>query len=185
MRLRDATDEHSKGKIISRKTMGLVAVLATLGLVLGLLTPATSQAPPVRTVITLIDALETGFEKDIDERPVGKFNAGDWFVFRDPQLDPDTCERVARVQGQGVIVKPVGEQNAAFVLKGVAILADGKITFEFGGTFADFDAPGGLAGAVTGGTDAYKDARGQVTVADGGIQCGHKVDLVTLDLLLQ
>ncbi|MGH2747201.1 MAG: hypothetical protein ACRDKB_04695 [Actinomycetota bacterium] len=174
-----------KGEVMSRKIVGLLAVLATLGLVLGVLTPATSQAPPARTTITLIDAQKTGFEKDIDERPVGEFNAGDWFVTRDPVLDPNTCERVARVQGQGVIVKPVGERNAAFVLHGIALLADGRITFEFGGTFAAFDAPGGLEGAVTGGTGAYKDARGQVSVADGGTQCGQKVDLITLDLLLQ
>jgi hypothetical protein len=83
------------------------------------------------------------------------------------------------------LAQVVNEISPAFVLHGVAILADGNITFEFGGTFADFDAPDGLDGAVTGGTGAYKDARGQVTVADGGTQCGQRVDLITLDLLLQ
>ena len=172
-------------KGISRIIGVVLAVLATLGLLLGVLTPASSQAPPERTTITLIDVVDTGFEKDIDERPVGRFSAGDWFVFRDPQLDPETCEKVGKVQGQTVIIKPVGRENAAFVLHAVAILADGKITFEFGGTFADFDAPGGLEGVVTGGTGAFKDARGQVTVAGGGTQCERQVDLITLDLLLQ
>jgi hypothetical protein len=161
----------------------LAAIVAVAG-VTATVVPATSQVPGQRTTLTLIDPVREGFEKEINEGSK-RFGAGDWSVFRDAEFDPATCQRAATVQGRFTIVKRVGEQNAAFLVDGAALLPDGKITFYFAGTFADFESEEGLVGAITGGTGAYRDARGQISLTDGGRQCDKRVDLITVDLLLQ
>jgi hypothetical protein len=166
------------------KTIAVLVAAATAAVIVGSLAPATSQQPPERTTIVLVDPVRTGFEKVINEGSK-RFGAGDWSVFRDPEFDPATCERAATVQGRFTIIKTIGQQNAAFNVDGAALLPDGKITFYFGGTFADFESEEGLTGAITGGTGAYRDARGQISLTDGGRQCDQRVDLITVDLLLQ
>jgi hypothetical protein len=172
------------GERFSKARVVVVLAAAAAAVVLGSLVPATSQQPPERTTLVFVDSLRTGFEKVINEGPP-RFGPGDWNVFRDPQLNPDTCERAGVVQGRFTLIKRIGEQNGAFVVDGAALLPDGKITFYFAGEFSDFESEEGLTGAVTGGTGAYRDVRGQLTLTDGGRQCDQRVDVVTADLLLQ
>jgi hypothetical protein len=173
------------GAVLSKARFVVVLIVMALSVALvGWLSPATSQQPPERTTLVFVDPIRTGFEENINEGSK-QFGPGDWSVFRDPELDPDTCNRAAVVQGRFTTVKLLGEADAAFVVDGAAILPDGKITFYFAGKFADFESDEGLTGAITGGTGAYRDARGQISLTDGGRQCDRRVDLITVDLLLQ
>jgi hypothetical protein len=166
------------------RAIAVLVAVATAAGILGSLTPATSQQPPERTTLIFVDSRRTGFEKVINEGAKG-FGAGDWSVFRDPQLDPETCEQAGVVQGRFTAVKRIGAQDAALIVDGAVVLPAGKLTFYFAGKFSDFESEEGLTGAVTGGTGAYRDARGQISLTDGGRQCGEPVDLATVDLLLQ
>jgi hypothetical protein len=175
---------RESGIFSKARAIAVLVAVATAAGILGSLTPATSQQPPGRTTLVFVDSRRTGFAKDINEGAKG-FGAGDWNVFRDPQLDPETCEQAGVAQGRFTVIKRIGAQDAAFIVDGAAILPAGKLTFYFAGKFADFESEEGLTGAVTGGTGAYRDARGQLSLTDGGRQCGDRVDLVTVDLLLQ
>jgi hypothetical protein len=163
-------------------TAGVAAAAVTTGL---LLSPAASQQELQRTTITLFDPNKGGFEKGIDERPLNKFGAGDWAVFRDPFFDPETCERAGWNHGRSVVIKPLDQGDAVAMFDGGIVLPDGKLAFQFMGTFGEGDSPEGAKIAVTGGTGAYKDARGEVTFTSGVELCDRRGSLAVVDLLLQ
>lgn len=166
--------------------MSLVGGVALAAVATGLfLSPAASQQEPQRTTFTLFDPNKGGFEKLIDERPLHKFGAGDWAVFRDPFLDPETCEKLGWNHGRSVVIKPLAEGDAVAMFDGGIVLEDGKLSFQFIGTFGESATPEGAKIAVTGGTDAYKDARGEVTFTSGVELCDRRGSLVVVDLLLQ
>lgn len=150
-----------------------------------LLSPATSQQEPQRTTFTLFDPNKGGFEKQIDERPLDRFGPGDWAVFRDPFLDPETCGRLGWNHGRSVVIKPLGNRDAAAMFDGGIVLQDGKIIFHFVGTFGESEGPEGAKIAVTGGTGAYKDARGEVTFTAPVRLCDQRGSLAEVDLVLQ
>jgi hypothetical protein len=169
-------------RFITSVIAGGAAVAAAIGL---LLSPAASQQEPQRTTFTLFDPNKGGFEKLIDERPLDKFGAGDWAVFRDPFLDPETCEKLGWNHGRSVVIKPLSKGDAVAMFDGGIVLPDGKLSFQFIGTFGEGDGPEGAKIAVTGGTGAYKDARGEVTFTSGVVLCDRRGSLVEADLLLQ
>ena len=162
-------------------TAGLVTAAVATGL---LLSPASSQQEPQRTTMQLFDPDQGGFEKQINEQPL-TFGAGDWAVFRDPFLDPETCERVGWNHGRSVVIKPLTNGDAVAMFDGGIVLADGKLAFQFVGTFGESASPEGAKIAVTGGTGAYKDARGEVTFTSGVRLCDRRGSLAVVDLLLQ
>jgi hypothetical protein len=174
-----------KGDPMKRwKVAAAVSVIATATLVTSLLTPATSQQPAQRTTLTFFDPRATDFEKEINVGGRG-FGAGDWAVIKDSLFDPATCEKVATAIARSTFIKLIGQRDAYFMFEGGVFLADGKVTIHFPGRFSEFESPGGLTGAVTGGTGAYRDARGDITVTDGGRMCDTRGDLITFDLLMQ
>jgi hypothetical protein len=166
------------------KVPAAVSVIAIAALVTSMLTPATSQPPPQRTTLTFFDPRATDFEKEINEGARG-FGAGDWAVIKDSLFDPATCEKVATAIARFTFIKSIGRRNGYFMFEGGVLLADGKITIHFPAKFSEFESPGGATGAVTGGTGAYKDARGDITVTAGGRMCDTRGDLIVVDLLMQ
>jgi hypothetical protein len=174
-----------KGDTMKRwKVAAAVSVIATAALVTSMLTPATSQQQAQRTTLTFFDPRATDFEKEINEGGRG-FGAGDWAVIKDSLFDPATCEKVATAIARSTFIKLIGQRDGYFMFDGGVFLADGKVTIHFPGRFSEFESPGGLTGAVTGGTGAYRDARGDITVTDGGRMCDTRGDLITVDLLMQ
>lgn len=164
-----------------KKMFVMLALALTAGVIVGLVAgPATSQVDPQRTTITLFDPQATQHEKEIDEKPAG-FSAGDWGVFREKQLDPETCETAGQVVGRFTFVESIGKDNGYFMVDGGLLLDDGKLTFQGTGKFSEDTA---FNIAVTGGTGPYKDASGEVTFADNATNCDKKGDLITIDLLL-
>ena len=161
-------------------TAGFAAVATGL-----LLSPASSQQEPQRTTFTLFDPNKGGFEKQINEQPRDSFGAGDWAVFRDPFFDSETCERAGWNHGRSVVIKPLANGDAVAMFDGGIVLPDGKLAFQFIGTFGESARPEGAKIAVTGGTGAYKDARGEVTFTSGVELCDRLGSLVAVDLLLQ
>jgi hypothetical protein len=158
------------------------ALLVIVPLVLWAL-PASSQQPGQRTTLTVFDPRKTPFDKDINEGGKG-FGPGDWNVFRENFLDPETCEDAGFVIGRFTFVKPIGRENGLFLLDGGAFLPDGKITFYANGRFSEFENPDTGLLAVTGGTDVYKDATGEIRFSERQPLCDTRGELITIDLLL-
>ena len=142
-----------------------------------------SQVPPSRTTLTFFDPRKTDFQKFIDEDGKG-FSPGDWSVFIENLKDPETCDPAGRIIGRFTTSKPVGQQDAFFLLDFGFRLPDGTITGYHAGKFSDFESATRNHLAVTGGTQPYKDASGEFTIDSGQEMCGTKGDLITVDLLL-
>ncbi len=163
--------------------MGLVAA-ATASLIVGMALPASTQIPPERVTLTFFDANGDDKEKNLDVKPYKEFNAGDGSVIWTKALDPETCEPVGSFDISFQVIRLVGKNNAWVRFGGAAVLPDGDINFDAVGTFTDFEA--GFDGAVTGGSGAYKDATGQITVGETPEKmCDKKGVLITLDMLLE
>ena len=163
-----------------------VIVFATVAMS-GALFPVNSQEPPTRTVIELVDPNEKGsFQKFVDLGKSGP-SPGDFLVSKDLLLDPETCEKAAETLGRSQLIKFVGkEKEDGFDIADLAILLpDGKITITFPTRFSEDTDPEGASGAITGGTGAYKDARGEATFIADQDGCDQEAGLFTLDLLIQ
>jgi hypothetical protein len=168
-----------------RKIYASAAVVAVVAVALlaGALIPAVSQVPGGRTTLEFFDPNKQGtFERFVD---VGKRGdgPGDFGVFKDLQLDPETCDEAGTVVGRFQIVKFIRQQDGYLIAEGGLLLPDGKITFSIPGRFSEFEE--GFQFAVTGGSGAYKDVRGEGTVLDRQDMCDQRGALITLDLLLQ
>jgi hypothetical protein len=152
--------------------------------------PAMSQEPE-RTTLTLFDPAKGGFQKFVVanrngfqrlvRRPPDRASAGDWSVFTDPFLDPQTCERVGRNIARSMVIKPLKGGDAVAMFDGGIVLKEGKLTFRLPGRFSE--EPAKIA--ITGGTGAYKDATGEVTFTPGVKRCDQRGSLAVADLLLR
>lgn len=157
----------------------IAAVVATSAVVLlGTVGPVGSQLPAERQTITLFDPRATEYERNFNEGKKG-FSPGDLSLFIEKQLDPDTCEKAGQVIGRIQVVKIVGQENAIFTGDFTVTLDGGKITAYGAARFSEFEQPGIFA--VTGGTETYKDASGEVSFAEAEL-CGKKGDLITIDI---
>jgi hypothetical protein len=162
-----------------------VVALVAVALLAGAFLPATSQVPGERTELQFFDPNKRGtFERFVDVGKRGE-GPGDFGVFKDLQLDPETCEKAGTAIGRFQLIKAIGNRDGYATADIGLLLPDGKITFYFPVQFSEFEAEGGATGAVTGGTGAYKDARGEVTVTERQDMCDERGALITLDLLLQ
>lgn len=141
--------------------LGVVTALVGSGVVIGTMVPAASQQGGT---ITVCDQNRTGYNKDIS---VGKkgFSPGDFSVFTDKLLNPQTGRGAGRLVGRAVIVKVLRKPNdALFIADLTTYFPKGKITWYGPGKFRGFRT--GLKLAITGGTGIYNQARGGVIVKD-------------------
>lgn len=81
------------------------------------------------------------------------------------------------------MIKRAGREDAFFLTDGGLLLPDGKLSISFPGRFSEFVT--GASGAVTGGTEAYKDVRGDFSVTEDQRMCDRNGAVITADLLLQ
>ncbi len=170
--------------------MKKVLLVVTLSLVLsgvlaaGTLVPAVSQPPAERVTLTLFDPRATDFEKELN---FGKrsFGPGDMAVIKDTMFDPETCEKAGTVLLRFQFVKPAGRNDGYFLADGGMLLPEGKLAFYLFGKFTEFESEGGAAAAATGGTGAYRDARGEVHISEDHRMCDKRGALITADLVLE
>lgn len=167
-----------------KKPLIVVAAAVALVMVTGGLMPAISQPPGQRTVLTWFDPGKTDFEKELNLGGRG-FKAGDMVVIKDSMFDTGTCENSATLVARFQVVKRAGRENAFFVFDGGLLLPDGKLTLYLPAKFSEFESEDGAAGAVTGGTGAYRDVTGELRVDEGHAMCDRRGALVTADLLLE
>ena len=166
--------------------MRKISVALVAGLVMGLIfgamaLPATSQGPNERTTITVFDPNKTDYSKDIDQGKKG-FSAGDWNVSVEKLFDPETCERDGNAIIRFVLVRSLGRNDGNFIVDFTHQRADGRITAYSAGRFSQFE--GGFAFPVTGGSGAYRDATGEVSLEEGVEACDKKGSMLTFDLAL-
>lgn len=164
-----------------RLMFGVALVLVAV-MVAVIALPAVSQQPNPRNTLTFFDPNKTNWERLID---AGRkdFSPGDTILFVDPVFDPETCERRAILTGQIVISKLVGEENAWYMGNFTIKLADGKIVAAAAAKFAEFEQTEKGVFAVTGGTDAYRDASGEVKFQDEEVtMCDRKGTQFTVDI---
>ena len=104
-------------------------------------------------------------EADIDVPPTGEFGLGDSFVFAEDLFDGST--KVGEDGGECTVVRLVEATQSATVQCVVTVsLPKGQLTVQGLVTFVgEDDAPFVLP--VTGGSGAYKTARGEVKVEPG------------------
>ena len=157
----------------------LVAAMSAVVLV-GTAMPVVSQQPAERQTLTFFDPNKTNFERFINEGKRG-ISPGDTILFVDAQFDTETCEKAGQLIGNLQIIKNVGTENAIFDGGFTLILGDGKIVAGGASKFSDFagDAP---VFAVTGGTGAYRDVSGEISITEDVEMCEKKGALTTIDL---
>lgn len=166
-----------------KKSLGVLALAASVVVVTSGVMPAVSQPPEQRTTLTWFDPNKTDFEKGMNLG--GKGFAGDMAVVKDSFFDPESCEKAGTVLLRFQAVKAIGDNDGFFLTEGGLLLPDGKLTLSIPGRFSEFEAEGGAAGAVTGGTDAYRDVTGQIHVVEDQEMCGRKGAVITADLVLE
>jgi hypothetical protein len=171
-------EAHTLKKALIALTSG-IAVMLTAGAVM----PAISQPPAQRTTLTWFDPNKTDFEKEMNLG--GKGFAGDMALIKDTMFDPETCEKAGTLLLRFQAVKPIGENDGFFLDEGGLLLPDGKMILALPGRFSEFESEGGGAGAVTGGTGAYRDVRGEFHVAEDQQMCEKKGALITADVVLE
>lgn len=129
------------------------------------------DAPRTLTLSTPFDG-GTTHQVDLGKRGVGP---GDMFLSADaPLRDEKTGQRVGAFDGIETIVSAA--HDGTVHQTGAVRLRDGRI--EVAGTLRHTDRRQTLA--VVGGTGAYSDARGEITIAENE---RRKVNLMTITLL--
>jgi hypothetical protein len=161
--------------------LGLVSGAVLVG---GTVLPATSQPPAQRTTLTFFDPNATDFEKELNLGGKG-FKPGDMGLVKDTMFDPETCEPAGTVLIRFQVVKLAGRNDAFFLDDGGLTLPDGKVALYLHGKFSEFEGANGFAGAVTGGTGAYRDARGEFHIVEDQQMCEKKGAVLTLDMTLE
>jgi len=128
--------------------------------------PAGTASNPLR-----IDVLTTAtaINNFVDIGPAGP-SPGDLYVFsEDVSFASDPTTKIGRADGRCTLIDP---STARFGCTIITSLPKGDITTE--GTL--INVPGSTStGAVTGGTSAYRNARGEGTLVLGGPQGPHQV----------
>lgn len=132
--------------------------------------PAGTASNPLR-----IDVLTTAtaINNFVDIGPAGP-SPGDLYVFsEDVSFASDPATKIGRADGRCTLIDPsTGPATARFGCTIITKLPKGEITTE--GTL--INNPGATStGAVTGGTEDYRNARGEGTLVLGGPQGPHKV----------
>lgn len=94
-------------------------------------------------------------------------------------FDPDKNNKEWGDQPRRPALRARGRRNEQGSFNGGLLLDDGKIMVQFVSKFTEFEA-NGATGAVSGGTGAYKDARGDVTLLEDFEACDMKGTLATI-----
>jgi hypothetical protein len=158
-----------------RLAMVGAAVAAATGLLAAFLTPASSQQARTQT-IRVCDQNKPGFSKDIDVGKRGGFS-GDYNLFTDVLLDPQTGDKRGRDVGRLTFVK---RRNGSFIADATFIFPTGKVMIYGASRFANISK---TAFAVTGGTGRFSNASGTLRASGG--RCNGKRGLhLTLNLTL-
>lgn len=140
-----------------RRIAILIAVAAVISLFAWSI-PASSQTPE-RIRIEVYEG--GGFTKYLDGGRSG-FSSGDTALEHRRVHDSETGEVLGKTVTRLTIVKgPAG--NPLFYIDCEVEVGGGSITFAGGARFGDL--PAGATFAVTGGTGAYQDATGTVTIS--------------------
>jgi hypothetical protein len=166
-----------------RRSVRVVGALGALALIVIGAQPAVSQPPKQRTTISVFDPNVTPYSKEINEGSK-KFGPGDWSVGLERFFDTDTCERSGRAITKFTFVKDLGKQDGMYIIDASVLFSDGKISIYSGGRFSEFENDGGAVFAVTGGTGAYQDATGTMTIEENTDLCDRKGATITFSLLL-
>jgi hypothetical protein len=153
------------------KRLGAVgAVVAVLALVISMVAPATSdenmrQGRRVVLRLAEVAADDEEFESEIDVDDNGFPTVGDYIVFSgEPVFRRDRETQVGVIRGDCLFVEVVGEAAATLECDITFDLKGGLITVEGPVAFAEEDFEAVQEVAVTGGTDAYKTAHGELAV---------------------
>jgi allene oxide cyclase len=129
-----------------KRLLALAALVAAVGLTIAVVTGGASTTPG--QTIHVIEHANTDATADVD--PAGD-SPGDVLTFHNPVFNASDSHKVGRDQGYCVRIKAPGSYECNWT----TILENGHITVE--GPF--FDTKDSVL-AITGGTGAYRDARG-------------------------
>jgi len=129
-----------------KRLLILAGLVAAIGLTIAVVTGGASTAPGLK--IHVIEHANTDATADVD--PPGD-SAGDVLTFHNPVFNAADSKRMGRDQGYCIRIKAPGSYECNWT----TFLEDGHITVE--GPF--FDSRNSVL-AITGGTGAYRDARG-------------------------
>ena len=129
-----------------KRLLVLAGLVAAVGLTIAVVTGGASTAPG--QTIHVIEHANTDTTADVD--PPGD-SAGDVLTFHNPVFNAADSKRMGRDQGYCIRIKAPGSYECNWT----TFLEDGHITVE--GPF--FDSRNSVL-AITGGTGAYRDARG-------------------------
>jgi hypothetical protein len=152
-----------------------VTVAAAAGLLAAFLTPASSQQSGTQT-IRVCDQNRPGFSRDIDVGKEGGFS-GDYNLFTDVLLDPQTGDKRGRDVGRLTFVK---RSNGSFIADATFTFPTGKVMVYGASRFANIQK---ARFAVTGGTGRFRNASGTLTLSPA--RCDGKRGLnLTLRLTL-
>ncbi len=169
---------------MKRAASVVLSLCLVAGILLANVETASSQAPPQGRTLTFFDPNATDFEKTINEGRKG-FSSGDWTLIKDKFLDTETCEKAGALLGRFTFVKRAGNNDGFFLLDAGLLLADGRLTLYWPGRFSDFgqaDARPTRGAAITGGTGAYANGGGTVTVQEDQQMCDKRGALITVEL---
>jgi hypothetical protein len=152
---------------VAKRLAVLGAVVAVLALVVSPIAPASSDEKVKRAVLHLAEnaADDEEFTTDIDVDDDGFPTVGDYFVLGgEPIFERDRETQVGVDRGDCIFVEVVDETAATIECDITFDLERGLITVEGPITFAEEDFEVAQEVAVTGGTDAYKTAHGELAI---------------------
>jgi hypothetical protein len=163
---KEAAMDTKRNKMLSRRPPRLAA-LATGLVVTGLAVVGASLASDSssnaanRQLIELISEATT-INHFVDVGEAGP-SPGDSYAFSDRLFSPDSAQQVGRADGHCTLIAPSARRFTCTI---TSSLEEGDITTEWILVFI----PGAVnVGAVTGGTGAYANARGEVTLKLGPV----------------
>jgi hypothetical protein len=145
-----------------QKKLGLVAVMIALtGLIISLMSPASSDTRYERRTIRVVELYSDDDEaifKNIDLGKEGD-SVGDFIVYKDVLYKPNGAKVIGDFQAQFLFTEVgednlVGDVDASFDLPGGLITIEGPVDF---GQRVEKNA-------VTGGTGSFKSAHGVVKI---------------------
>jgi hypothetical protein len=170
-----------------RRLTVAVTTIGSLGLVLVLSLAGSAPAITTATTLHLTTDLDHVRERAVDVAPVGQFNPGDAFLFRERLLDDNGAvvgfdQVMCTAHIPTVLNEDTGRFRVSQLCEGTITLTDG--TIELSGTISFFgegdveraaapfstvqrERSQGFFIAVTGGTGEYQNARGELRIGQG------------------